>query len=215
MWFVFSLLVTDSYYVKNLFGLYFAEVLLMFSVYGFADFLVMFIKAVILQIFGKSIPILFDFVIIFGLLCYFLAIFSCAHHFSKLKSLKSFLAKVSFSLCGKHIEITGLLDSGNSLYDSKTGKAVIVVSVSVLKKVLPKTDFKRIENGDFSNLPISHYLNYVSVGGNSADMPVIDIGNAFVEVKHVSKKVRCVLGLALQDFDSTGSFECLLHRDFV
>ncbi len=215
MWFIFVLLVTDSYYFKNIFSLFFLQVLIMFSIYGVAVFLLTFLKAMLIELWGMQIENYLNFILIFLLCFYFVAIFSLASFLSKTKSIRTFLSKVSFSVFGKHIEITGLLDSGNSLYDSKTGKAVIVVSVSALKKVLPKEQYQKFMYGDMSAVPVSHFISYVSVGGKTADMPIIDVGSATVKVKSGSKQFQCVIGLVNHSLDNSGGFECLLHRDFV
>lgn len=215
MWFVFTLLVTENYKIKSLFALFFWLLMIMFSVYGLAWFLVLYVKSAICELFKIKINFLQDFVLLICLLCYFACLFALTKILDKEKTLKKFLSKVSFYAFGKHIEITGLLDSGNCLYDTKTGKAVMVVSVDVLKNVLPKADYSKVKTGDYSSLSVSHYIKFVSVGGNSADMPIIDIGSVNVKVNGTVKNYKCVMGLVGQKLDSDGNFKCLLHRDFV
>lgn len=215
VWFVVVLLITDSYYFKDVFMLWFWQVILMFSIYGITAFLTAFAKSLLQTVFGISISSALDFVVVLGLLVYFLAIFGFVNCFSKNKSLKSFLTKVSFSVLGKHIEITGLVDSGNSLYDTKTGKAVVVVSASAFKNILPRAEYLRLLSGDFSVLPITHQINFVSIDGKTSDLPVFDIGNISVGSKLKPKTFKCVIGITLHELGEGKNFECLLHKDFI
>lgn len=215
MWFVFTLLVTDSYLVKDIFGIWFGQILLMFSVYGFAEFLVLFVKASVVTIFGIKLKSMFDFVIILGLLLYFAAVYIFVQFFSKTKNLKNILAKVSFLICGKHIEITGLLDSGNSLYDTKTGKAVVVVSVSAFKKILPKDTYQNLLCGDYSFFKIVRFVDYKTVDGKTAKMPVVDVGSVCVKFNLKVKNFSCVIGIVQAEFDTEKKVECLLHSDLL
>ena len=120
----------------------------------------------------------------------------------------------SFLLFEKHIEITGLLDSGNTLYDTKTGKAVIVVSTKVLKRVLNSEEYNQVLKGDFSVLKNCDEIEYVSVGGIQAQMPIVR--DVTVKVKSLSETVSksCVIGFVNQTFTSD-KIECLVHKDFV
>ncbi len=215
VWFIFVLLVTDSYYFKNIFVLWFWQVILMFSVYGTTMFLIEFTKAIFENVFKISIGSNLNFVVVFGLLCYFVAVFGFVSFFENIKTLKSFLTKVSFSIFGKHIVLTGLVDSGNSLYDTKTGKAVVVVSVKAFKDILPKSEYLKLASGDFSALPISHKINFVSINGKESDMPVFDVGSITVKTKSKTKEFKCVLGFTTNELVSDRSFECLLHKDLI
>lgn len=212
---VICLLITDSYKFSKLAGLYFSSLILMFSYYGFSRFLVLFAQAVLKDVFAIKLSRIYDLLIIFAIVCYIFAVFKTVHVYSKNKNLKTFLKKVSFFAFGKHIEIVGLLDSGNVLYDSKTKLPVIIVSVFSLKKYLPNNIYKNITNEDYGELAVSHYLKVVTVANKEFDIPIIDIKEITLFDGEKTKKFKCVLGIVNHRFESTNSYECLLHRDFV
>lgn len=212
--FVISLLITDNFDIKNLSVLFVSYTALSFSVLGFLRFLIDAMVAVIFDIFHIKFSYLLDIVVLFGIILYIFAIFWCVYNFSKTKKLKSFLMEVSFFAFGKHIKITGLLDTGNVLYDTKTKKAVIVIDKTALKKYLPKNIYKNITQNNFNDLRLSNILEYVSVGGVKMEMPIIDIKSAKIDDGVCVKSFDCVLGISSQPFCDK-AYECLLHRDFV
>lgn len=214
MLFVLCLLTTNSYGIKNLFSQYFFMALIMFSVYGFGAFFVALVNATIKQYFPSNLIILSDYLIIFAIICYFFAIFALFDFLSKKKTLNSFLANVSLNLFGKHIEVTGLLDSGNSLYDTENGKAVIIVSAQVLKKVLDRDDYSKVLKGDLSTINVIKHIQTVTIGEENFNLPVIGECQIEVEQSGRTKSFDCEVGLICHDLDSDGSFECLLHKDF-
>ena len=212
--FIITLLVADDYNLKPLSLLFLCYVVLTFSVLGFLKFLVLVFKCVLFDIFCIKFSYLLDIVVLFGIILYIFAIFWCVYNLTKKKKLKTFLMKVSFLAFGKHIEIVGLLDTGNSLYDTKTKKAVIVVSCQALKKYLPKNIYKNITNNNFNELGLSNIIEYVSVGGKILSMPIVDVGSVKIDDGVCVKKFDCVLGISSQPF-AEKDYECLLHRDFV
>jgi hypothetical protein len=142
------------------------------------------------------------------------AIFVITRGRIKEKRLRQFMSKVSFCVNGKHIEVTGLLDSGNSLYDTKSGNAVIVVSTNALKQVLTKSEYLRFMQGENDIIGITDKVSYVCVGGKKSEMPIIS--DVCVTIKHSSEtqKHKCSIGFINQKFGEN-KFECLVHKDFV
>ena len=211
---VITLLIADEYNFKSLSLLYLLSVILTFSVYGFLKFLILVFKAVLIDLFCIKFVYLVDIWVLFLIILYIFAIFWCVYNFTKKKKIKSFLRKVSFFAFGKHIEITGLLDTGNTLYDTKTKRAVIVVDKKSLQKYLPKNIYKNITHNVYNELGLSNFLEFVSVGGAIMQMPIVDIKSAIIDDGSCVKKYDCVLGIANQNFN-TSEYNCLLHRDFV
>lgn len=211
---IISLLITNYYNAKEialLFGFY---LIFLFSVYGFAIFFTEFTRVVILKLFGYYVEKIYNYLLLFGNLMFIFIIVFFAQNIGKNKTINSFLMKVSFLLFGKHIEITGLLDSGNVLYDTKTGKAVVVVSAAIFRQVLPKKDYIKFLKHDYSSVKVSNEISCVVVGGTKLTMPVFDVG--LVSVSNGEKTITkdCVLGVVNQEFVQ-GKYQCLIHRDFV
>ena len=79
---------------------------------------------------------------------------------------------------------------------------------------LPKNIYKNITNNNFNELGLSNIIEYVSVGGKTLSMPIVDVGSVKIDDGNCVKKFDCVLGISSQPFAEKG-YECLLHRDFV
>lgn len=207
-----SMLITDNFRVTKILYLYGLLILLMFSIYGFVGFFIEFIKIAFFTYFGIKIGILYDFIVVFALFLYIFALIILFGNMFKKQNIQSFLYNVSFYLFEKHIEITGLLDSGNALYDTKSGKAVIIVSLKAIKKYL---DEEIYENLLFNNYKYDE-VECVSVGGNKFKIPIIDIGE--VSIKNSSEELKvckCVIGLTNEKFAENENYQCLLHREFL
>ncbi len=214
IYFVISLLITDDYRRKKVFFIFFSFMFLSLAIYGLSVFLIEFCRGAIIELFGIKLEKCFNLTIFCGVLLFIFAVFEATSYLNNQRSLKNFLSKVSFLINGKHIEITGLLDSGNSLYDKKNGCAVIVVSSKVLKKILDKFDYERFLDGQTNLIGINHNISYISVGGTMSEMPVIS--NVNVKVSHMggTEIHRCSIGFINQKFGD-GDYECLVHKDFV
>ena len=117
---------------------------------------------------------------------------------------------VSFFINGKHIEVVGLLDSGNSLKDTKTRKPVIVISSKVLKKYFSDFEFEMMLKKSFCD----YFLDCETASGSRFKMPVIDIGKVMINQNNFIKSFDCVLGVVNQKFYNK-KYECLLHQDFI
>lgn len=208
--FVVCLLITDSFKISNISKLFMFNLFLSLSIFGFFKFFTQLLNVVSNNYFNQKIAKNLDFVLIIAIMFYFLAIFAFFKKMSQEKSIKSFLSKVSFCLYGKHIEVVGLLDSGNSLVDTKTGKFVIVISAKSLKKFFDNFDYEMVLKNGFCSRKILCEV----AGGLCFEMPVVDIGKASVMVGFEKKNFDCVLGIVNQKFYDEKKYDCLLHREF-
>ena len=205
------LLITDSLKPKRIFQIFAFEMFLLFSIFGFFKFILMVCESAGLLYFEQKIAKSVKFLIIIAVLFYFVAIFAFFTKMSKYKEIKKLLLKVSFELYGKHIKINGLMDSGNSLIDTKTGYPVVVVSAKTLKKYFDDFDYKMILSNGFCSRSVLCEV----AGGFSFKMPIVDVGQITLDVGGESKKFKCVIGVVNQKFCGRKSYECLLHKEFV
>ncbi len=210
-----SIFIVDEFKFKRILVLFAFGLILMFSVYGFGKLFVLYIRALFFEITSKKLGVLYDIVIVLGLICYIILLTLFFTKLSKKQKLENLLAKVSFSVFGRHIEITGLIDSGNTLVDTKTKKPVIIVPLSVIKKYISESEYKMILEKNYFGLDISHELEYVSVGGVKGTMPITDIGDVKIKIKGKIETFKCVVGIVKENLTEDKDYECLLHRDFL
>ena len=142
---------------------------------------------------------------------YLLMIVGFANIISKNKFRSNYMANVSFFIFGKHIRLRGLLDSGNRLYDTVTGKPVIIISKNAFEKFFPEqlVDLKNFRQ-----------IRCVVVGDNHINLPIV--GNVNVQITRwkQTQTIDCSVGVSSQSFGIENSnnpvqFDCLLHRDFL
>ena len=205
-----TVLITDSYRWGFLWKLYMCYVAMMFSVYGCAEFMLLLGCACIKTVTGTDLPEYLHGVLLIAVLVYVTLIFVLVRKWVNYKNLKPYLANVSFMLLGKHIEMVGLIDSGNSLIDSKTNKPVVVVSSSIIKKHFNSLDVKF----DGKNDLCKRFIECVAVGGISFKMPIIDVESVTITTNNTAKRFDCVIGVVNQEFCDAKNYQCLIHRNF-
>lgn len=215
-YFILTLLIADEYKLSRILFLNSILIFSMFSVFGFAEFFIEFVKIVFLTEFGIKLSVFHQFLVVFAVFLYIFALLLLFGKMSKKKNIQNFLYNVSFFLFGKHIEITGLLDSGNSLYDSKTGKAVIIVSLCSLKGLISKDAYEDLLLDKAGPLGANSQATCVTVGGNKVQIPIFDIGEVKIEQFDNKMKIcKCVLGVTKEKFAENSEYDCLLHREFI
>ena len=216
-YFIISFIMVERITFSKVSFIYLCFIFLFFSVYGFAEFFIKFTEIVLFKFFNIKIDIIYHFCIILALFLYLVILIMTFSNLSKKQSIKNFLFKVSFFFLGNHIQINGLLDSGNSLYDTKTGKAVIIVSLSAIKKYISDDDYKKITENDFCHNLVINKLDCRTVGEKKVTLPIIDVGDVKIENfdDGIEKTVKCVIGLTNEDFLEKNDYECLLHREFI
>lgn len=210
---IIILLITDSYKFLDLLNLFLISIFLMFSYYGFFKFIYILICAITNNVFCKNMSYFAITIIVFLIFVYVFAVFIIISKIMKTKKIKALIQKVVFFAFGKHIEIMGLLDTGNILYDTKTKLPVIILNVKVLKNYLSQKDYQNITNEDYSSIAVDHYLRVITISKEEQEIPIIIPKYVIIKDGERVKREKCVLGLVNHDFENTNDYGCLLHRD--
>ena len=209
-----SLFLVESYSARRIFAIFGFAIFLMFSVYGFSEFYILFVRSVASQLLNISLGPIYCALSVFLLVLYIFLLYILFSKLAEHKKFNSLLSKVSFSLFGRHIEITGLIDTGNSLYDTKTRKPTIIVPLSVVKKYISTGEYSMLDERRYFGLNVASEIEYETVGGQKKLMPIVDIGEVLLERDGKKERHECVLGIVKESF-SDKRFECLLHREFI
>lgn len=212
---ILSLLIIDSYKPKQIFSFIMISLLLLFSVYGISIFMLEIISALEIIIFNKKLSQFVEIMVFFAILLYIFAVFKSVKYLTRKKTIKHFIRKLSFFAFSKHIEFNGLIDSGNSLYDSKTGLPVVLVSVFALKNYLPHNIYKNITNGIYNDVKIDHYLKVYDAVGAVSKIPIISVSEVLIFNEGECNNFKCAIAMVNQVFEKGDEYSCLLHRDFV
>ncbi len=206
--FIMILLTTNEYSFYNITIQFFVLCLLFFAMIGFYEFLYLFYNEIIKQLINKKIAKYYKFVIILAIFLQYYVTNAVIDYIREMNLNKKILKNVSFLICGQHIEITGLIDSGNSV-TTKTNLPVIIISKKILKKYLFQSNYENITK----LLSDGEIVSCKTLSKETFEMPVIQ-GN-FLEIKIDKKKCCCALGVVENSFYDEDKFECLIHRDFL
>lgn len=206
--FLCILFLTDSFKPRKLFGLFLLEIVLLFSVSGFLIFVLSWINCSIETIFLRKIDKNYQFLIIILIFLYIFAIFWLTRLIEKNRFLKKFLVNVSFCLNKKHINLYGLIDSGNMLFDPLTRKPIVLVSIDSLRKY-----FSNFEIDEMLKLNY-RYVECDTISGSGYQIPIFKVENFSIKCDTETKEVLCLVGIVNHKFEK-GKIDCLLHRDFL
>lgn len=205
---LFIIFVTDSFKIKKLVALFVLELLFLFSISGFAWFILLWIRSLIEGVFLCKIAQKYQFILIFALFLYIFAIFKVVRFVEKNRFIKNFLAKVSLNLNGKHIYLYGLIDSGNSLFDTITRKPIILISRKSLEQKFSRLEVENILKNRCRKIKCE------TVSGSGFEIPIFKADNVDIVFDGEVKEVFCMVGIVNHEFEK-GKFDCLLHRDFL
>jgi stage II sporulation protein GA (sporulation sigma-E factor processing peptidase) len=131
-------------------------------------------------------------------------------------------------LAGTEVELTGLIDTGNSLKDPLTGNPVIIVEYKALSKALPEKMKKLFESGFTANkfnvreLETNSWatrlrlIPYRSLGQNNGFL--IGLKPDRVEVYREGKMIvieKVIIGIYLNSLNSGQVYQALLHPNLL
>ena len=115
---------------------------------------------------------------------------------------------MSFCFYGKHINLYGLIDSGNMLFDPLTRKPIVLVSVSSLERYFSKIEIDDMLKSNFRKIRCD------TISGSGYEIPIIKVENFSIKCDTENREVLCLIGIVSHRFEK-GKIDCLLHRDFL
>lgn len=201
------LFLSDTLKLKKIACIFFSEIMLLFSIGGFVWFLTIWLKISIENIFHIKFATKWQFLLIFSIILYIFAFFMLVRFIENNKKLRGHLTKLSLKLFDRHIIFYGLIDSGNSLVDPKTGKSVILISIPSLSKYLSSDKIDWLIKVKCRNIKCE------TISGTNFEIPIFE-NDVFLKLNDELEKINCMVGLVNQKFEN-GKFDCLLHRDYL
>lgn len=125
-----------------------------------------------------------------------------AHSVYKKKNIFPFIRKTEIIVKGKPFSMTGFIDSGNRLFDKKTGSPIIIIS---------EKTFKKLNMMFYVGKPYGK-LDFSTVSGDG-QMPVYSIDE--VIVYGVEKIVYDYVYLGVSKMVYTGDYDVILHPAII
>ena len=148
---------------------------------------------------------------------YVFIIFRFTKYIYRRKDMIPYIGEAEIEIGGKNYKFKTYLDSGNRLYDKKTGAPVIILSAFALEKYITNDDMAKLifgeKNGTFDNV---HYLEYSTVEGNAKKMVVFTPSKIVIHSNGKSNSYYNVcVGVTFKKFKDAIDFDCLLHPSLV
>lgn len=198
----------DTLSFKKFICILFSQYIILFSIMGFCSFLLLWFKGAYRIIFKQNFPLNYNYIALLGIFLYVFAFFCLIRNLSNGNNLSQFFVQVSLTRNLKHINVYGLIDSGNSVVDPVTNKPVILLSKKSFLKLFSKMELEKMIKEECRK------VECVGVSGEKIEVPVFE--NIAVKLKFEKEFIEadCVVGFAGAVFEN-GKYDCLLNRDFL
>lgn len=198
----------DTLEFKRFICILFSEYVVLFSIMGFSEFLLLWFKAGYSIIFKQNFPVSRDFIAFLGIILYVFAFFCLTKSLPKNKNFGRYFVEVSLMRNGRHINVYGLIDSGNSVVDPVTNKPVILLSKKSFSRLFSKKELDEMKNNECRKVECE------TISGEKIKIPIFE--NISVKLKFEKEfiETNCVVGVTDARFEN-GRYDCLLNRDYV
>ena len=148
---------------------------------------------------------------------YAFIIFRLVKYIYRKKDMIPFMQTAIIEVDDKEYSFTAFMDSGNRLYDKKTGAPVIIVSAFALEKYFSEDDIAKLifgeKNSKFKNV---HYLNYGTVDGHAKKMVVFESRRVKIQNgDNINTFENIVIGVTFRKFKDAINYEMLLHPQLM
>lgn len=146
-----------------------------------------------------------------------------------LKRKRELYCEVRIVLNGKEINIKGLYDTGNCLYDRATGKAVCVIEKDSFFQLLTEKQQQFLEN--FCTMEMTEekeaeeeavffrglnprFLPYTSVGCQKGLLPIVTVDRITVREQEEERKIqRAAVGISYTKLSEKGRFQAIISPE--
>ena len=143
-----------------------------------------------------------------------------------LKRKRELCCEVGIALSGKEINVKGLYDTGNCLYDRATGKSVCVMEKDSFFQLLTEKQQRFLENFCAMNMVEEklaeeeaaffrglnpRFLPYTSVGCQKGLLPVVTVDKLIVREQEEERKIlHAAVGISYTKLSEKGRFQAII-----
>ena len=133
------------------------------------------------------------------------------------RDMYPFMGEAEIEIGGNVYKFKTFLDSGNGLYDKKTGAPVIILSAFALEKFVSNDDMAKLIFGEANKtFHDVHFLEYSTVEGKTKKMVVFSPKRIVIHSNDQTKEYENVcVGVTFKKFKDAINFDCLLHPSRV
>lgn len=137
--------------------------------------------------------------------------------FNKLKDINGLLYEIEVTLFGKQNKMMGFLDTGNRLYDGKSGVPIVIVNIKKLLDIFTEDQMKLIMLGNGEKLgQNAHYIRYNTLGKKENKILIIKPDKFVLYFKdNVNTLYDVMLGLSFNKFQDVTKYDAILHPAII
>ena len=166
---------------------------------------------------GKYDTVLPVSIVIATCFIYAIVIFKVTKFIYRKKDMIPFMGEAEIEIAGNKYKFTTFMDSGNRLYDKKTGAPVVILSAFALEKFVSNDDMAKLifceQNKTFENL---HYLEYSTIEGKSKKIVVFSPQKVIIHTNDKTMEYDNIcVGVTFKKFNDAIKFDCLLHPSLI
>ena len=137
--------------------------------------------------------------------------------YKRIRDSCSFVADTEITVFSKTLKSKGFLDTGNGLYDEKTGLPIVVLNAKAALQLLDHDKLSAILNKRGEEISVdAHYIEYATVGKKDNRILVLkpdEIRLYFGQTEHRIKDV--MIGLSFFKFGDGENYDVILHPAIV
>lgn len=178
-----------------------------------------------LMLFGTSLEAIaaggYDMIIPLGVVLlivslYVAIIIALAKFLNRKRDAEPFLKNVELTIGDKVLSLAAFLDSGNKLYDRKTGLPVVIISIHSLEKFYSKSDIEalmlNVPGQNKSPFKGVHLVPYSTLSGEEKKMVVFEATSLCIkndDGEYITNKF--MVGVTYKKFSGTSNYDMLLN----
>ncbi len=135
----------------------------------------------------------------------------------RIRDANVYTAVVEIDIFSKTVKGTGFLDTGNRLYDFKSGLPVVVLGAKAALSVLDTERLKLVLEKKAETLDKSaHYIEYSAVGHKSVKMLVLKPDEIRLYSGKAEHRIKDVMiGLSFSKFSDAVDYDIILHPSII
>ena len=131
---------------------------------------------------------------------------------SKRVKISKYIFSIKLCVAGKREQISAYYDSGNRLIDKQSGLPINILSVKLFSKLCPNISIADVILEKQIDLKNAHFVSYEVVGARKKIL-VFEPDEFLVlaDEKGEWNSTKCLLGVALKNFNDTIDYDMLLN----
>lgn len=147
----------------------------------------------------------------------YLIIKTIAIKIHRIKDVRQLMYKFNIKIMGSELNLDGMMDTGNRLYDKKSGLPVIILNAKCLNGILSNDDFKLLYSGKGDMMQKdAHYINYGTIAGRNNKILIIKPDKFLLYFEDKANILYDVMvGISFSFIKDAAHYDAILHPSLL